>query len=117
VGSAVPAGSPPNFLCTSTLLTGGGCEEEKRPWLCVSTAQQQLKHPCVINTVFSTNAKHSPILATMKKINSFPAKASAVPLKDGLCTDSPFYLPVLCTMGKGIFSINNQKWIKIPVCQ
>ena len=54
----------------------GQCEKKKRPWHCVRTAQQWLKHPCVINTVFSTNPKHSPIQATMKKINPIPAKTS-----------------------------------------
>ena len=32
----------------------GWCEKQKRPWLCVSTALQLLKHPCVVNTVFIT---------------------------------------------------------------
>ena len=55
----------------------GWCEKQKRLWLRASTtAQQSLKHPHIINTVFSTNLKHSPILATMKKINSLPAKTS-----------------------------------------
>jgi len=49
-------------------------EEHKRPWLRASTAQQQLKHPCLINAVFHTDPKHSPILATVKKISSIPAK-------------------------------------------
>ena len=75
LGSAVPAVSPPNSLCPppASSLVGWG-EKQKNPWLCVSPAQQQLKHPCVINTVFSTNPKHSPIQATVKKINSIPAK-------------------------------------------
>ena len=57
-------------------LVGWG-ERQKRPWLCVSPAQQYRKHPCVINTVFSTNPKHSPTPATVKKTNSIPAKTSA----------------------------------------
>jgi len=76
LGSVAPDVSPPNFLCTPTYLQVGWCEKQKRPWLCVSTAHQQQKHPCVINTVFSTNPEHGPILATMKTINSIPAKAS-----------------------------------------
>ncbi|KAK4811256.1 hypothetical protein QYF61_022153 [Mycteria americana] len=36
----------------------------------IGRVKQQLKHLCVINTVFSTNPKHSPIAATIKKINS-----------------------------------------------
>ena len=58
-------------------LVGWG-EKQKKPWLCVSTTQQQLKHPSVINTVFSTNEMHSPILVPMKKINSTPAKISTI---------------------------------------
>ena len=49
----------------------------------MSTAQQQLKYPCVINTVSSTNPKYSPLVSTMKKIISVPAKtytASQEPL-------------------------------------
>ena len=46
------------------------------PRRCASAAPQWLQHPCVIGTVPSTNPKHSPTLATMKKINTTPAKAS-----------------------------------------
>ena len=52
----------------------GWCEEQKRPWLCVSAAQQQLKHPCVINIIFILNPKHSTIPVSRKKINFIPAK-------------------------------------------
>lgn len=51
-------------------------EKQKKTWLCVSTAQQYWKHLYIINIVFSTNPNHSSILATMKKINSTPAKIS-----------------------------------------
>ena len=63
--------------CTppTSLLVGWG-EKQKSPWLSVSTAQQWLNHPCDINTVFNTNVKHSPILATAKKMNSIAAKCS-----------------------------------------
>ncbi|KAK4810943.1 hypothetical protein QYF61_013351, partial [Mycteria americana] len=39
----------------------------------------QLKHLCIINTVFSTNPKHSPIPATIKKINSISAETRTAP--------------------------------------
>ena len=69
LGSAVPAVSPPNSLCTPSLLTGeGGWEAEKALALC--------KHCPIINTVSSTNPKQSPVSATMKKTNSIPAKSS-----------------------------------------
>lgn len=42
---------------------------QKRPWLWVNPAHQQQKHPHIINPMFSTNPKHSPILANGKKIN------------------------------------------------
>jgi len=41
LGSAVPAVSPPDFLCTPSLLVVGWGEEQKGPWLCLSAAQQQ----------------------------------------------------------------------------
>jgi len=59
-------------------LLAGWCEEQKRPGLCVSTAQRELKHPCVNSTVSSTNPRHSPIPATKKEINSIPAQTSAM---------------------------------------
>lgn len=46
------------------------CKKQERPWCCANTAQKQWKHSRVIHTAFSTNLKHSPILATTKKINS-----------------------------------------------
>jgi len=60
--------APPGYLLV------GRCEKHKRPWHCVSTAQQELKHSCIINTVFSKNPKHSPIQATTEKINSIRSK-------------------------------------------
>lgn len=45
-----------------------------RPWLCLSTALQQLKHQCVITTTFIKNAKHCIIQASVKNINCISAK-------------------------------------------
>lgn len=79
-GLEYPLGQPgsavtlPNSLCTPRiLLVGWG--EEKRSWLCVSFAQQKWKHPCIINTISSTNPNHSPESAAVKKIDSIPAKS------------------------------------------
>ncbi|TRZ25757.1 hypothetical protein HGM15179_001343 [Zosterops borbonicus] len=47
-------------------------EKQKRPWLCMSPAQQ--KHLYVINSVFSTNLKHNHLSLTMKKMNLIRAK-------------------------------------------
>lgn len=46
-----PGCVPSQFPVHSSLV--GWCEEWKMPWLCLSTAQQQLKHLSVINSVFS----------------------------------------------------------------
>jgi len=73
LGSGVPAVSPTSSLCTPSLLPVGRGEEQWSPWL---NAQQWLKHPSIINTVFSTKPKHSRIRATAKKINSTAAKTS-----------------------------------------
>jgi len=76
LGSAVPAVSPPNFLCTPSLLTGRVVQEAKRPWCRASTVQRWVKHHCVVNTVFTTNPKHSTLQMTMKKIHSVQAQTS-----------------------------------------
>ena len=77
VGVSCPGCVPSQLLVPPPAysLVGWG-EKQKRPGLCVSTAQHSLKHPCVTNSVSSTNPKHSPIPATLKKITSVPAKAS-----------------------------------------
>ena len=76
-GVSCPCCAPSQRLMPppACLLVGWG-ERQKRPGLWVSTAQQQQEHPCVIDIVFSTNPKYSPIPATLKKINSVPAKSS-----------------------------------------
>ena len=73
--SAVMAMLPPSFLCTSFLAEHGKLQS---PWLSVSTAQQQLKHQCIINIMLILNPKHSTIPATRKKINSVPAENKTV---------------------------------------
>ena len=77
-GSAVPAVSPPTPCAPPACSLVGWGEEQNSPWLWVSPAQQGRKHPCAINTVSSTNPKHSPIPATVKKMNSTPAESSVV---------------------------------------
>lgn len=54
----------------------GQCEKQRCSQLYASTVLQQLKHQCGISTVSSTDPKHSTISATMKKMNSIPAKVS-----------------------------------------
>lgn len=45
----------------------------RKPWCCVSTVQQQLKHWHVINSVLVTNLKFR---AARKKINAVPVKTT-----------------------------------------
>lgn len=59
--------SPSNLLIPS-LFTGRAAWDE------TSFAQQQPKHWCIINTVFTTNPKHSTMPATLKKTNFSPAQ-------------------------------------------
>lgn len=56
------------YCATSTSSLAGQCETQKSLWLCVSSAQQQLKHQFV-NTVFITNPRHSTTQASRKKIS------------------------------------------------
>lgn len=55
------------FFAPLAFLVTGQHDEQKRPWLTVSTGQQQLKHPCNINIILILNAKCSTIPATRKK--------------------------------------------------
>ena len=75
-GSAAPAVSPPTPCAPPGSSLVGWGEKQNSPWLWVSTAQQGREHPGVTNTVSSTNPKHSPIPATVKKTNSVPAEPS-----------------------------------------
>lgn len=54
----------------------------RRLWVCVSVTQQQLKDACVINPVFTVNAKHSAIQAAVRKARFIPAMH---PCKSGPC--------------------------------
>lgn len=65
--SAILILSSPSFLCLPSPSLAGQYEKLKCPWLCTATAQQQLKHPCVINIGFLPKAKYSTILDTITK--------------------------------------------------
>lgn len=49
--------------------------QQRRPWHCVSTFPQYLKHQCTINTVLVTNLTHGTLCAAVKKINSGSSQA------------------------------------------
>ena len=78
----VLAVSPPSFLCPPAYSLVGWGEKLKSPWLSVNTAQQQLKHQCVINIILILNPNHITVPATRKKINSIPAE-TRTPLWQG----------------------------------
>lgn len=65
-----PGCAAPGFLNGLSLLSSWQNRVGTRKLQCsASTAQQQRKHWCAINTVLVTNPKHSTIQAAMKKIN------------------------------------------------
>ena len=79
VGVSCPCCVPSQLLVKpQPYPLAGQREKQRRPWRCVSIAQQQQKYPCVINTVFVTSPKHNTIPAAMKKMNSVPAKTSTI---------------------------------------
>ena len=63
-----PSDAPPAYLLA------GQHEKQGRPWCCVSTAQQQLQHQCIINAALITNLKHSTMWTAMKKLTPSQAK-------------------------------------------
>lgn len=71
-GSALLVATLPNILpVPSSLMKGrnvGQC------WCWGSTSQQWPKHPCVINTLLATNAKHRTVGAAVEKMNSSSAR-------------------------------------------
>jgi len=82
-GSAVLAMSPPSYLCSPGSPLAGQCQKLKSPWLCLRTAQQQLKHHSPISPIFIKNSKRGILLTSVKKINSSIAKT---------LTDVPFHV-------------------------
>lgn len=62
----------PLKLCAPSHPHWHGREKQKRPWCCVRTTQQYLKHQCFINNVLITNPNHGTLQVATKKINSIP---------------------------------------------
>lgn len=75
----------------STHWWGGA--RSRKSLACVTSAQQYRKHPCPVNTVYSTNLNYNLILASMKKINSIPAKTSTLTKKTLQTTAITFFNP------------------------
>lgn len=74
-GQLRSAVAPPNSLCTPSLLPSGAVREAQAA-LMLCKHSSAIAETSIINTVFSTNPKHSPIITTVKKIDSIPAKTS-----------------------------------------
>lgn len=74
--------SSPNLLCTPQsihcLFTVGAEWETAKAFALCKHFQQELKHPCVINTVLGTNLNHTTIRAAVKTITFIPARPSRV---------------------------------------
>lgn len=71
LGSAVPTIFPASFLCPCSATEH---EALKSPCLWEITAQQQLKHQCVINTILILSQTHT-VQATKGKMKSVPAES------------------------------------------
>lgn len=72
-GSVVPDLFPPSSFCPPRPSLAGQYGKLKCPWLCVSSAQQQLKHQCAISIALIQNPEHSTTPGARKKINFIPA--------------------------------------------
>lgn len=59
--TALLAVSPSHLLLTPNLLTVEQWQKQGRPLCCASTAQQELKHGCIINVVVVTNPKSTTV--------------------------------------------------------
>lgn len=66
---------PASWAHPASLLTAQ-YEKWKRPWLCTSSARQQLKHLCATHTVVIMKPKHSTTWAIIYNINPILTKAS-----------------------------------------
>lgn len=83
------------------------CGSMRGPRHSAKATQQWQNLLCIINTTFSTNPKHSPILAGVEKINFAPAKiVTVISVKCHwnvlewesiiFYTDKTFFIPKVC---------------------
>lgn len=66
-----------SWLCSlsaSWVLLAGRAWDTEKSLIAVSTAQHQLKRPCVTNILLTLNPNHTTVPATRGKINPIPAK-------------------------------------------
>ena len=76
--SAVPAVSPPTFLCTHSLLAGRAVWEAENVLTLCKHSSAATKTPDVIDTFLVTNPKHGTLQAAVRKIKSMPPKLSTL---------------------------------------
>lgn len=74
LGSAVPAVSPPNILCTPSLFGGVGDVRSSGLEAVQALMRNNVRQVGVINSVLVRNLEHSTVQSTMKTINSIPVK-------------------------------------------
>ena len=98
-GSAVLAVSPPNpFPTPSLLVLGPESEKEKALMLC-KHCSAIAKTLCFTSTGLVTSLEHSTIQAATEKINSIPAKPSAISISYSVPLTSCSGAPLSDTSG------------------
>lgn len=66
------------FLAHLNLFAWEGKWEEKKPWFCTSSVQQQLKGLCAINIILIVTPRHCIKWAAVRKFNFTPARVSTL---------------------------------------
>lgn len=114
LASAAQAASP---HALPACLLAWWCEKPNSPWVCASTAQQQLKHGSVISTVLATDLQHSNILAAVRKISSIPASPSTEFKPKSLPSVVTFISPYICHLQCLFRKIKtHKKFVKQVTC-
>ena len=74
-------------------------QKQKSPWLCASTALQQLKHWCVVTSILIKNPRHCITQASTKIVNSVSAKTRTICDRDPCFKGSLYHTPLFfnCT--------------------
>lgn len=82
LGSAVPAVSPPSFLCPPRVYSlVGRCEEQKRPW----ALSNNWKPQCAL-TLFPSHIQNTALHQLLaKKVNSIPTETTTLGKQPNTC--------------------------------
>lgn len=77
-----------SLLLTPSLLSDGAECETEMAWALCKRCSAAAKTPCVINTALGTDPKHRTIQASVKNINSIPARPGRAGKPCGRCCNS-----------------------------